>query len=90
LCRVQRLGVDLTKAAESLRTWGVGEGDDLAVSDRFVRVCPVVQLFFTPQQSCEADGMHCVFCDSQILVDVLLILPSEPNATVYAFHGTPS
>ncbi|KAJ8593333.1 hypothetical protein M405DRAFT_609905 [Rhizopogon salebrosus TDB-379] len=89
LVSVQRLGVDLTKAAESLRTWGVGEGDDLAVSDRFVWVCPVVQLLFTPQQSCEADGMHCVFCDSQILVDALLILPSEPNATVYAFHGTP-
>ncbi|KAG1874913.1 hypothetical protein F4604DRAFT_1762928 [Suillus subluteus] len=30
LVSIQRLGVDITKAAESLRTWGVGEGDDLA------------------------------------------------------------
>lgn len=30
LVSIQRLGVDLTKAAESLRAWGVGEGDDLA------------------------------------------------------------
>ncbi|KAG2136945.1 uncharacterized protein EDB93DRAFT_771301 [Suillus bovinus] len=30
LVSIQRLGVDITKAAESLRAWGVGEGDDLA------------------------------------------------------------
>ncbi|KAG1898269.1 uncharacterized protein F5891DRAFT_1043981 [Suillus fuscotomentosus] len=30
LVSTQRLGVDITKAAESLRAWGVGEGDDLA------------------------------------------------------------
>lgn len=29
LVSIQRLGVDITKAAESLRAWGVGEGDDL-------------------------------------------------------------
>ncbi|KAG2121956.1 hypothetical protein DEU56DRAFT_832999 [Suillus clintonianus] len=29
LVSIQRLGVDLTEAAESLRAWGVGEGDDL-------------------------------------------------------------
>ena len=44
LCRFQRLGVDLTKAAESLRAWGVGEGDDLAVSHGFAWVYYVVQL----------------------------------------------
>ncbi|KAG1732894.1 uncharacterized protein EDB91DRAFT_659818 [Suillus paluster] len=38
LVSIQRLGVDLTRAAESLRAWGVGEGDDLAVSDDFVWV----------------------------------------------------
>ena len=45
-CRFQRLGVDLTKAAESLRAWGVGEGDDLAVSGAFVWAYHVVQLLF--------------------------------------------
>lgn len=29
LVSFQRLGVDITKAAESLRAWGAGEGDDL-------------------------------------------------------------
>jgi len=33
LYRIQRLGVDITKAADSLRAWGAGEGDDLVVSD---------------------------------------------------------
>ncbi|KAG2360758.1 hypothetical protein BDR07DRAFT_1288822 [Suillus spraguei] len=47
LVSIQRLGVDLTKAAESLRAWGAGEGDDLVVSDAFVWVY-LVQLHFTP------------------------------------------
>jgi hypothetical protein len=47
LYRIQRLGVDITKAAESLRAWGAGEGDDLVVSDAFVWVY-VVQLYFIP------------------------------------------
>lgn len=50
LYRIQRLGVDITKAAESLRAWGVGEGDDLVVSDAFVWVY-VVQLYFIPQKT---------------------------------------
>jgi hypothetical protein len=49
LYRIQRLGVDITKAAESLRAWGAGEGDDLVVSDAFVWVY-VVQLYFIPQR----------------------------------------
>lgn len=66
LCRIQRLGVDLTKAAESLRAWGVGEGDDLVVSHDFFWVCYMVQLLFSQQQSCKANRMHSMFRDTQI------------------------
>lgn len=29
--RLQRLSVDFSRASEALRTWGLGEGDDLGV-----------------------------------------------------------
>ena len=32
LARLQRLSVDIAKASEALRNWGLGEGDDLGVS----------------------------------------------------------
>ena len=37
-CRLQKLSADFAKSSECLRTWGVGEGDDLGVSFRHVSI----------------------------------------------------
>lgn len=61
--RFQRLGVDLTKAAESLRAWGVGEGDDLTVSGAFVSA-PGVAMWCRCYlvHSSHAKLMGCIAC----------------------------
>jgi|SRR6266511_2829928 len=37
-CRLQKLSVDFSKAAEALRTWGLCEGDDLGVRLRIIEI----------------------------------------------------
>ncbi|TFY52727.1 hypothetical protein EVJ58_g9852, partial [Rhodofomes roseus] len=40
---MQRLSADFAKASEALKTWGMGEGDDLGVSSLFTIACFVLR-----------------------------------------------
>lgn len=41
--RLKKLNVDYCKASDALRTWGLGEGNDLGVSRQFIEFSVMIR-----------------------------------------------
>lgn len=64
----QRLAADIGKSAESLRTWGVGEGDDLGVS---IIVHTVIFAKCVAGRTFSLDESSCSFLDGPNPIRIL-------------------